>query len=164
MLRYLFLDDALREHLIAHLLLEIIERLAGLLLDEFMKLIRIRNLLVRLNLRHAPRDVGVYVDAEVFALLHQEEFIDLIAQPVCHAFVGGIFERSAEHALLPVLSFECQPLFIELAARNDLPVHFGDDLFDHDRHGPVGRQKRGGQNERSGDARRCGGKGFREMR
>ena len=98
----LLADDTLPEHLVLHVVSEILEGYARLFLYPIVELVGIRNSGLLLNGRYALGKVGVDVDIKVLGLLHKQQIVDAILQQVFR-LLGHLFvESSSGQALVTV--------------------------------------------------------------
>ena len=123
-------DDALGQHLVLHLQLEVFVSHAGVFADEGLKLVGVGDLLLHLDFGEAAGYFRIHVDVEVLALLHEQKCIDLVAQRVGGVFVDRLLKAGAGETLPLGLGFDIEPLPGKFAAGDDVAVDFGGDLFD----------------------------------
>ncbi len=83
-------NHALAQHLVLHVVLEILERHARLLFHPFVKFVGIGNIRLFLNRGHALGQLRVNVDREVLGFLDQQQIVDAILQQVFR-FRGHLF-------------------------------------------------------------------------
>ena len=96
-----------------------------------MEFVRVGDFAVQLNGSDALGDLAVDVNIQIFAMLHQQQLIDLITQGVLFALFDGFLEGRSVDTLLLELGFDLLPASLDLAFGNDVAVDLGDDLFDH---------------------------------
>ena len=130
LLAHLFADHALGQKLVLHLLFEIFKWHAHLLADEIVEFIRVADLALHLHGCQALGDLAIHVDIEVLGFLDQQELIDLVAQGVGGFLLESLLQLGAVETLLAKLSVDLLAGPRQLAARNDVVIHFGDNLFD----------------------------------
>ena len=128
-------NDALRDDLVAQVLLEVLIR-SSLRLCRLLQLFHGFELHLLAHFVEALDEFSVARDAEVFAFLQQELLVNQIAQHV--ALLLGKSAVGVRRVLLLNLLLELIAAADVFRARDNFVVHPGDDLFDHG----IGRRKR----------------------
>ena len=104
-----------------------------------MKLVGIGNLALRLDLRQTARHIGVDLDVQVLAPLHQEELVDLIAQRILVLVTHDLSQLGAGQALTLCLFHQARPGLLHLPARDDISIDLGNNLLNDAHVGRLGQ-------------------------
>ncbi len=93
-------------------------------------------------------DFAVDADVEILGLLDEQQLIEAVAKHVLLARGQLFVQRRADDAVLAHFGDELAPAFFEVAARDDVAIALGDDLFDGDE---FGRRERADDEGREGE-------------
>ncbi len=148
-------DHPLCDIPVLHLLLHILERHARLILYPLMKLIRIGDLVLDLNVGQFLRNLGIHVNIQLLALLDQQQLIDLVAQPVRLACLQQILSLLRRYILLFQFLFQNHPALLQLAPGDDVAVDLRYNLFDYPYLVDIGSPYAAGKDEKNWENLRC---------
>src|SRR6185503_7892120 len=102
----------------------------GLVPDELLKLVGIGDARFALDVGKLLGDFGVDVEIQFLGFGLQQKLIDALTEYVLVGLRQRLLKTLTGRALLAHGSFHLLAGAINVAARNDLAIYFGDDLFD----------------------------------
>ncbi len=124
-------NHAVGEQVVLAVVLVILVRHPGLFADELLKLVGIGDAGFALNVGKLLGDFRIDVEIQFLAFGLQQKLIDALAENVLVRLRHGFLKTLAGSALLAHGGFHLLVGVIDVATRNDLAIHLGDDLFDH---------------------------------
>ncbi len=114
----------------------------GLVPDELLKLVGIGDARFALDVGKLLGYFGVDVEIQLLGFGLEQKLIDALAEDVLVGLRHSLLKTFAGGALLAHGGFHLLAGVVDVAARNDLAVHFGDDLFDDRNLGGGGQARR----------------------
>src|SRR4029077_16052602 len=99
--------------------------------DVLVKLIGVGYFALNLDLCEALGDFSIHVDVQIFAMLDQEQGVDLVAQTVSSLLFDHLLQFGSADPFLAKLRLQFLPRSFELTPGDDVAIDFGRNLLDH---------------------------------
>ena len=128
----LLADQPALQELVGQLLLILFKRDARVVADEVVEFLGVGDLGHHLHFGQPFGHLAIHADIQILGLLHHQQQVDLIPQEVLGFLLFGLGKfDSLQVPLLAQEHLQFSSLFVQLAAGDDVPIHFGGNFLHH---------------------------------